>query len=524
MTIPIPVEAPMDKDEGEVMPRAKLHGRAFYNSIGCPRRIVAPMVDASELAWRILSRRYGADAAYSPMLHARLFADSAPYRRQSLRPQTPSPPSSSPASTSPAPASQTIASASTSASICDPTFDGDLADRPLHIQFCANDPAHLLAAAKLAQLHCDAVDLNLGCPQGIAKKGRYGAFLQEHPDLIRDLISTLHKNLDVPVTAKIRVLDSKEKTLAYARLVLDAGASILTVHGRRRDQKSHNTGLADWSYIRYLRDNLPPDTVIYANGNILYNSDVDACLAATGADAVMAAETNLYNPAVFLPSDAPFDQRFPRVDRVVREYLTIVRDLTFGPRADELQLANRLELTKDQARDHPSLNSVKMHLFKLLHAVFARKENHYIRNMLGKVQSHKFADVLAIAAEVDKVVEQQLEATPETPEQWDEIMKLAGGPGADATVLPIPWWRCQPHVRPTPEQAYENGAMRRPRKERAADPKDVDPKESSLAESKESSSGELKEKRELEAESESAPKRPRLEDEATVADTSSAAL
>lgn len=46
--------------------------------------------------------------------------------------------------------------------------------RPLLVQFCANDPATLLAAAKLAQGRADAIDLNLGCPQRIARRGRYG--------------------------------------------------------------------------------------------------------------------------------------------------------------------------------------------------------------------------------------------------------------------------------------------------------------------------------------------------------------
>jgi len=52
---------------------SKLEGYAFYRSIGSPRHIVAPMVDQSELAWRILSRRYGSDLVYSPMINAKIY-------------------------------------------------------------------------------------------------------------------------------------------------------------------------------------------------------------------------------------------------------------------------------------------------------------------------------------------------------------------------------------------------------------------------------------------------------------------
>lgn len=55
------------------------------------------------------------------------------------------------------------------------------------LQFCGNEPSVLLEAALLAEPHCDAVDVNIGCPQAIAKRGRYGAFLQDDWDLLRQL-------------------------------------------------------------------------------------------------------------------------------------------------------------------------------------------------------------------------------------------------------------------------------------------------------------------------------------------------
>ncbi|KAK0621211.1 hypothetical protein B0T17DRAFT_495059 [Bombardia bombarda] len=311
---------------GNGIAKPKLHGKAFYESIGSPKYVVAPMVDQSEFAWRMLSRSFlpesdrGLIVGYSPMLHAKMFLNSPKYRLSHFQPTREGLPDAHP---DPIPEHA-------------PFLDGNPAiDRPLIVQFCANDPDALLSAAKLVAPYCDAVDLNLGCPQGIARRGRYGAFLQEDQELIFRMIRTLHDNLPVPVTAKIRILETKEATLAYAQNVLRAGASILTVHGRLREQKGHLTGLADWQMIRYLRDTLPAETVLFANGNILQHGDLEQCLAATGADAVMSAEGNLSNPGIFAAPPAVGDEGREywrgkdgrggwRVDAVFRRYLDLL--------------------------------------------------------------------------------------------------------------------------------------------------------------------------------------------------------
>eukprot|EP01035_Chromulina_nebulosa_P001092 gene1092-1480_t len=136
----------------------------FWEKIGRPKKIVAPMVEHSDLAYRMMTRHYGAELVYTQMFNCNSFLSSKDFRELS--------------------------------------FTTTETDRPLIVQFAGHDPQALLAAAKLVEDKCDAVDLNLGCPQGIAKRGRYGAFLMEELDLLSEIVSTLSKGLKVPVTCK----------------------------------------------------------------------------------------------------------------------------------------------------------------------------------------------------------------------------------------------------------------------------------------------------------------------------------
>jgi len=244
------------------MPPA-LHGFAWWRSLGSPTRLVAPMVDASDLSFRWLARLYGAQLAYTPMLHARLAAEAPPAALPRL--------------------GLTVSAG----------------DRPLLVQLAGHDPAAALAAASALQGVADAVDLNLGCPQGIARRGRYGAFLLEDVPAAAAVVAALARGLDVPVTVKVRLLASWEASLAAVLALQEAGASLITVHGRRREEIKERIGAADWEAIRRIKAHPAVRVPIVANGGVACAADVQACLEATGADAVMVSEALLENPGLF---------------------------------------------------------------------------------------------------------------------------------------------------------------------------------------------------------------------------------
>ncbi|XP_003371484.1 dihydrouridine synthase (Dus) superfamily [Trichinella spiralis] len=97
-------------------------------------------------------------------------------------------------------------------------------DRPLIAQFCANEPETLFNAASLVANQCDAIDINLGCPQTIARRGKYGAYLQDDWDLVSSLIKSACR-LPIPVTCKIRIFPEVRRTVEYAQMIQASGCT-----------------------------------------------------------------------------------------------------------------------------------------------------------------------------------------------------------------------------------------------------------------------------------------------------------
>ncbi|KAK4523518.1 hypothetical protein GAYE_PCTG69G1414 [Galdieria yellowstonensis] len=250
-----------------------------YKNLGSPKWICAPMVDQSELPFRLLCRRYGVQLCYTPMLHSRIFIQEEKYRKTH--------------------------------------FTTCPEDRPLVVQFCANDPELFVQAAQLVQHQCDAVDLNLGCPQHIAKKGYYGAFLQDDWQLIERIVSTAANRLSVPIWCKIRIFNDVKRTVEYARMIENAGCQVLAVHGRTREQKGKDPGPANWDTIRAVREAL--SIPVLANGNVRSLQSAKDCLEYTGCLGVLSATHLLENPKLFV--DDPVSDKIA----LAQEYLELTK-------------------------------------------------------------------------------------------------------------------------------------------------------------------------------------------------------
>ena len=246
--------------------------RWWHDTLGSPRYIMAPMVLQSALAFRLLARRHGCDLCYSPMLPAAAFLAS-----DATEPENP----------------ETGGPATRDAWLT--TVEGSM-DRPLLVQLGGSDFEELRAAALLVQGSCDGIDLNFGCPQRCAEQGRYGAFLLTEPALVRRLVTRLVAELAVPVTAKMRILPDVEATVAFAKMLEEAGVAAVAVHGRRREQR-HHEGPADFDQIAAVKAALRIPVI--SNGNVRTRADADRALVATGADAVMSATALLANPRLF---------------------------------------------------------------------------------------------------------------------------------------------------------------------------------------------------------------------------------
>ena len=173
----------------------------------------------------------------------------------------------------------------------------DEVERPIAQQIFGSDVETFVEAAKMVYeiMKPDIIDINMGCPvPKVAVKAQAGSALLKNPEKIKEIVSAVVKAVPVPVTVKIRSgWDSKNiNAVSVAKIIEEAGASAITIHGRTRSQGY--SGCVDLEIIKKVKEAV--SIPVIGNGDIVDIESAKKMLEYTKCDAIMIGRGSLGNP------------------------------------------------------------------------------------------------------------------------------------------------------------------------------------------------------------------------------------
>ena len=171
-------------------------------------------------------------------------------------------------------------------------------ERPVSLQLFGSDPKIMSEMAKRIEERPFAIlDVNMGCPVPKVVKNGEGSALMKNPKLVYEIVSALVKAIDKPVTVKIRKAfdDDHVNAVEIAKIIEEAGAAAVAVHGRTREQ--YYSGKADWNIIRQVKEAV--SIPVIGNGDVTSPQKADELVRQTGCDGVMIARGAQGNPWIF---------------------------------------------------------------------------------------------------------------------------------------------------------------------------------------------------------------------------------
>ena len=217
-----------------------------------------------------------------------------------------------------------------------------LGGRAFGVQIFGREPEMMQKAAELAvAIGASLVDINMGCPAKRVVAGECGSALMREPQIAQELVRATVAAVPahVPVTVKHRAgWDQGHKNAPeFACAMVEAGAQMITVHGRTRTQGF--SGQSDPDIIRRVRDAVPKHIPVVGNGDVI---DVEGFIRLrehTGCDAVMIGRGALGNPWLFSRLRAicagqpdPGAPTLAERLHVYRRHVDLIEQLRGGPR------------------------------------------------------------------------------------------------------------------------------------------------------------------------------------------------